>query len=214
MKRRNTRGFSLIEMAMVLAIAMIMMSITFISLQPALRDIHNNQAYDLVMMQLRNARARAISDREQYIVCFGATLCTGGAQPMGAPTAQSIQIYEWPAGTALTSAVQVSNVSLPQDIDFQVLTGVPTGATPDGFGNASAALDFDQGVAGGITTQVMFMPDGSAHDTNGNLNSGVLYIGRTGDLYSSRAVTLFASSGRLRGWRLVNNSGVATWIQQ
>jgi type II secretory pathway pseudopilin PulG len=208
------RGFSLMEMAMVLAIAMIMMSITFISLQPALRDIHNNQAYDLVMMQIRSARERAISTREQYIVCFGSSACTGAAQPLGAPTAQSIQIYEWPAGTALTSAVQISNLPLPNDIKFQVISGVPTGATPDGFGTASAALDFDQGVTGGIATQIMFMPDGSAHDTNGNLNSGVLYLARSSDLYSSRAVSVFASSGRLRGWRLVNISGTATWIQQ
>lgn len=208
------RGFSLLEMAVVLAIAMIMMSVTFISLQPALRDIHNNEAYDIVMMELRHARERAITTRQQYIVCFGTSACTGAAQPMGAPTAQSIQIYQWPSGTALTSSIQVSNLSLPDDISFQVVSGVPAGAPPDGFGSASAALDFDQGVAAALPAQVMFMPDGSAHDTNGNLNSGVLYLARPGDLSSSRAVTVFASSGRIRGWRLVDKAGTATWIQQ
>jgi hypothetical protein len=75
-------------------------------------------------------------------------------------------------------------------------------------------LDFDIGVTGAIPNQVAFMPDGSARDTNGNYNNGVLYLARTGDIYSTRAVSVFGASGRVRGWRLVNNSSTPTWIQQ
>ena len=84
---------------------------------------------------------------------------------------------------------------------------------PDGFGNAATAIDFDQAVAGAITNQVMFMPDGSAHDVNGNLNSGIVYVARNGDLDSSRAVTLYGATGRIRGWRLLNSGGAPQWIQ-
>jgi prepilin-type N-terminal cleavage/methylation domain-containing protein len=216
MASRSMRGFSLLEMMAVISISLIMMAVTFITLQPVLKDSRTNQAYSLAMMQLRNARSLAIQDRQQYIVCFGTATCTGAPTPLGAPTASSIQIFEWPAGTALTSAIQISNLRLPQDIQFQTLTGIPTSPSqiPDGFGTGSVALDFDQGVGGGIRTQVMFAPDGSAQDTNGNLNSGILYLARSGDLFSSRAITLFGASGRLRGWRLVNKSGTLTWIQQ
>ena len=73
---------------------------------------------------------------------------------------------------------------------------------------------FDQGVAGGgIKNQVMFMPDGSAHDVNGNLNSGIVYVARNGDLFSSRAVTLYGATGRIRGWRLITSGG-GIWLQQ
>lgn len=207
-------GFSLIEMAVVLAIALVMMAVAFISLQPALRDAHNNAGYDTVLVQLRAARERAIEGRQQYIVCFGNTTPAGAATPMGVPDAQSVQLYQWPAGAALSSAVQVSKLELPSDVQFQVISGIPTGAPPDGFGAGTVALDLDQGVAAGITNQVMFQPDGSSRDVNGNMNSGVLYLGRNSDLYSARAVTVFAASGRIRGWRLVNKAGTATWIEQ
>ena len=42
----------------------------------------------------------------------------------------------------------------------------------------------------GSQNYIMFMPDGSSQDTLGNYNSGVLYLTRPGDIYSSRAITL------------------------
>jgi hypothetical protein len=109
---------------------------------------------------------------------------------------------------------------LPSDVTFHVEPGVPTSETvqpltPDSFGTASTPFDFDQppgGVGGG--TAIYFYPDGTAEDINGNINNGVVYLGRVGDLYSSRAVTVWGSTGRLRGWRLYNVSGVAKWSQQ
>ena len=178
------------------------------ALQPALKDARVNQAFESAMMPLRVARQRAIAERKQYIVCYGIAAPLGALTPMGAPTAQSVQIFRWDAGTALSAATQVTAITLPNDIQFQTLAGLPNSAAtvPDGFGNATVALDFDQNVAGAIKNQVMFMPDGSAHDVNGNLNSGILYLARNGDLYSSRAVTLYGATGRIRGWRLLSSS--------
>jgi hypothetical protein len=105
---------------------------------------------------------------------------------------------------------------LPSDIQFQAVAGLPNSAAtvPDGFGNATTAIDFDRGVAGAIANQVMFMPDGSAHDTNGNWNNGIIYVGRTADLYSARAVTLYGATGRIRGWRLISFGGAPKWLEQ
>lgn len=205
----------MIEIATVLAIAMIIMAVTLISFRTVMKDSQVNQAYDLALTQLRQARQQAVEKRQQYIVCLGNAACTGAPTPLGAPTAQSIQIYQWPYGTALTSALQLSNMQLPADVKFQIISpGIPTGSTPDGFGNGSAALDFDQTVTPNLNSQIMFMPDGSAHDSNGNLSSGVMYMARAGDLYSLRAITIFGASGRIRGWRLTNRSGTPAWIQQ
>jgi Tfp pilus assembly protein FimT len=216
MVHSKSRGFSLVEAIVVVGIGMVVAAISLMCLQPAIRDARTNAAYDIALMQTRNARERAIENREQFVVCFGIAPPAGAATPLGAPDAQSIQVFQWPAGTAISSAVQITTIELPFDIQFQTPSGIPTSpsATPDGFGTGNVALDFDIGVAGGIQSQVAFMPDGSARDTNGNFNNGVLYLARSGDVYSTRAVSVFGASGRIRGWRLVNSSGTATWIQQ
>jgi type II secretory pathway pseudopilin PulG len=214
-RKCGARGFSLLEMMIVICVLMIVSGIGFMALQPALKDAKVNQAFENAMMPLRVARQRAIAERKQYIVCYGIAAPAGALTPMGAPTAQSIQIFRWDAGTALSAATQVTAITLPIDLGFQIIPGVPNGAAtvPDGFGNATTAIDFDQAVAGAIQNQVMFMPDGSAHDINGNLNSGIVYVARNGDLYSSRAITLYGATGRIRGWRLINGGG-PKWFQQ
>jgi len=214
---RESRGFSLLELLIVLSLFMVVAGMTFITLQPGLKDARANQAFDQVMIQMRIARQRAIAERKQYIVCFGSgSAPTGALTPMGAPTATSVQLFRWDAGTALSAAAQISASVLPDDIQFQAISGVPVNPTsvPDGFGSGITAIDFDQGVGGGVKNQIMFMPDGSAHDTAGSWNSGIIYVGRTGDLYSSRAVTLYGATGRIRGWRLIKSSGSPKWMEQ
>jgi type II secretory pathway pseudopilin PulG len=217
LQARSASGFSLLEMMIVVSLMMIVAGIGFMALQPALKDARVNRAYEAVLMQLRVARQRAITERKQYIVCFGVAAPGGALTPMGAPTAQSVQTFRWDSGTALSAATQVSANILPTDMQFQALGGIPTNPAkvPDGFGAGITAIDFDQGVAaGGIKNQVMFMPDGSAHDTNGNWNSGIIYVARSADLYSSRAVTLYGATGRIRGWRLTSTAGGPLWLQQ
>lgn len=206
----------MIEMLIVLCIAFILLAFAVASLGTGLTNAHINQAYDTSLTQLRIARERAIEERKQYIVCFGLSAPAGAATPLGAPTAQTIQLFRWDYNTAIAAAVQISSLQLPNDVQFQTIAGIPTNgaAVPDGFGAGLNALDFDQAVAGGNQQQVMFLPDGSARDINLNLNSGVMYLAKNGQLYSSRAITLFGASGRIRGWQLVQQAGVATWIQQ
>ena len=215
-RRTGAGGFSLIELMIVIAIFLVVGGMGFMALQPALKDARANEAFEDVLMQLRMARQRAITERKQYIVCFGIATPAGALTPLGAPTAQSVQMFRWDAGTDLSAAAQISINTLPSDIQFQAVVGVPTNPAlvPDGFGNGSTAIDFDQGVALGLKNQVMFMPDGSAHDTSGSWNSGIIYTGRTADLYSSRAITLYGTTGRIRGWRLISTAGGPKWLEQ
>ena len=209
----SMRGFSLLEMVIVLSMVLIVSGFAVISTQGALKDSRVNGAYDNAFMQLRLARQRAIEERRRYIVTFGTPAPVGASTPLGAPNAKSVQVYIWNVGFA---PVQLSTLDLPPYVDFQVISGIPTSvaAVPDGFGNASTAIDYDQGVSPGVKNLVMFMPDGSAHDQLGNSNNGVLYLARNGDLISSRAISVFGSSGRIRGWRFSQPGGIATWQQQ
>ncbi len=200
----KARGFSLLEMLIVVAIVMIVSCITFIALQPLLRQTHINQAYDTTLMTLRRYRSQAITQRRRYQVQFAAP----GT------------ITVWYLGVAVPvnpAPVLVQTLTIPQDITFAVQAGIPNSAAtvPDGFGVGGTAIDFDQGVGLGSQNYVMFMPDGSSQDTLGNLNSGIIYMGRAGDIWSMRAVTVFGSTGRIRGWRLNQvPAGGMIWTQQ
>jgi type II secretory pathway pseudopilin PulG len=206
----------MIEMMIVIALVLIVTGIAFMNTQGALKDSRVNAAYNNAFMQLRLARQRAIEERKRYIVTFGLPALPLASTPLGAPTAKSVQVYRWDAGNPSPAPVQVSTLDLPSDVAFQTISGLPTGssAVPDGFGSGITAIDFDQGVPPGGGNLVMFMPDGSAHDLLGRSNNGILYLARNGDLSSSRAVTVFGTSGRIRGWRLTLPGGVATWVQQ
>ncbi|MFI5072144.1 MAG: Tfp pilus assembly protein FimT/FimU [Terriglobales bacterium] len=210
MPTRKMRGFSLVELMVVVAIGMIMAGIAFMSLQPAIRDARINNAYDTALTQLRIARERAIAERTRYIVAFGANVPPLAAAGVPAPDAQSIQLWHWAVATPVSPPpVLISSVELPYDVNFQAVGGLPNPG-PDNWGTGGVAIDFDQGVGIGGLTYVMFMPDGSSRDELGNSNSGVLYLSRAATLASSKAVTVFGTTGRVRGWRL---SGAA-WIEQ
>ncbi|PYX39566.1 MAG: hypothetical protein DMG75_00430 [Acidobacteria bacterium] len=63
--RRGIRGFSLLEMSVVLAIILIISCIGFITLQPSLKDQRLTTAYNATLMTLRRARQLAV-DQGQY----------------------------------------------------------------------------------------------------------------------------------------------------
>jgi len=198
MTPRKERGFSLLEMLITLAIGLIMAGFTFIVLMPLLRQSHVDAAYDTTLSVIRNYRNQSITQSKRYILTFSAP--------------GTITVQYWGVGVPVSPApVTVATFSLPNDIQFAVQAGFPA-AAPDGFGTGVTAIDFDQGVLGNQNS-IMFMPDGSSQDVLGNFNSGVLYLTRPGDLYSSRAISVFGTTGRVRGWRLYSQNG-NTWVQQ
>lgn len=205
---RRARGFSLLEMMIVVCIGMTLTAVTFMSLQPMLKEAHVDSAYNTTLMTLRNYRSKAITERKRYIVAFNAP--------------NTITVSYWGVGVPVAPApVVVSTFTLPNDVQFMVQAGMPSTATtvPDGFGNGGTAVDFGQGLGLGSLNYVMFMPDGSSQDQNnpsgnGDINSGVVYLGRANELTSMRAVSVFGSTGRIRGWRLYKPAGGAVWTQQ
>jgi prepilin-type N-terminal cleavage/methylation domain-containing protein len=207
MTSSKQRGFSLLEMMITVAIGFTVTAITFITLMPALNKNHVDQSYETTLAVLRNTRQLAIAQSHQYFVNFN---------PAGF-AAGTIQVTYQPPSVAgvLPPVQQVATYSLPSDISFAVMTGFPANA-PDGFGSGIAPIDFGQGLGAGSLNYVCFLPDGSSQDNLGNYNSGVLYISRTADpsIYQARSITVWGATGRVRGWRLYNQAGTATWVQQ
>jgi Tfp pilus assembly protein FimT len=203
------RGFTLFELMVAVSVFIVVTAIAFTSLAPAIRDSRINGAYNLTLEKMRQARSLAIENRKTYLLTFNPPGLPGGFH--------GIQINQLNAGTVGQVYDQVP-VLLPQDVHFQVIPGVPNtnAAAPDNMGTGATAIQFDIGVNGGTLNQIYFFPDGSARDINNNINNGIVYLARDGDLYSSRAVTLYGAAGRVRGWRLYRPTGVGnpTWSQQ
>ena len=72
MTLRNNRGFSLLELMIVMAIGLTMAGVTFMALMPLFKENHVDQAYDLTLSVVRNYRNQSITQSKRYILTFTA----------------------------------------------------------------------------------------------------------------------------------------------
>jgi len=202
MATSKMRGFTLMEMMITMSVFMTVAGLFYIGAQPVLKEARVSQAYNLTLAAMRQARDAAVAQRQVYFVTF-----TNNTAP------NTVTITQASTGNVVTT------FSLPSDVFYQVLPQFPTSQvafpmTPDAFGQGATPIDFDQGIPAGVKNVVYFQPDGSAQDVNGNLNNGVIYVARTGDYYSARALTVWCATGRLRGWRMDTQGATYYWRYQ
>jgi prepilin-type N-terminal cleavage/methylation domain-containing protein len=211
MRLRKHRGFSLLEMMIVVAIGMTMATVAIMTLMPLFNKNHVDQAYDTTLSVLRTYRNLAITQSNRYIIV------------PTAPGTITVQFWGYipPPGVS-PAPVTVATLTLPPDVQFLVQSGSFPNPGPDTIGAGTLPIFTEiatTGVAntcsvveGGVPCLV-FYPDGSAQDDAGNYTNGIFYMMRANDLYSARAVDVLGTTGRIRGWRLYNQSG-NTWVQQ
>jgi prepilin-type N-terminal cleavage/methylation domain-containing protein len=206
MASRKQNGFSLLELMIVVVLILIMTAVTFITLLPTFNRAHLENSYSTTLMALRDTRNLAITQSHEYYVVFN---------PAGFPAGTILIQYQPPAVGGIAQPLQqVITYAIAPDISFAVRAGFPA-APPDGFGAGIVPIDFGQGLGAGNLNYVVFMPDGSSRDNLGNYNSGVLYLTRLSDaIYSSRAITVWGATGRVRGWRLDQQAGAPIWDQE
>lgn len=199
---RRVRGFSLIEMLVVLSIMMIIMSTAIIQIRPMWRDSKPQAALQTTLGQMRRTHEMAVDQRQVYRLTFIA------------PRTIRLEKVNIDPVTGKKTFVSPSTIDLPDETQFTVVTGMPTTPTtvPDGFGNGSVAIDFDRDTGGGVT-EIYFQRDGRALNAAGQLNNGVVYMCRPGEVMSCKAVSLIGATGRSKGWRLSEVAGVRKWIQ-
>lgn len=211
-RRHRASGFSLIEMMVVVGIVLILASITFVSMVPIMRAQRVTNAYNTTLSALRLARDNAVAQRTSYRVDFATSAAS--ATITVAPTLAGG--FQGQQGTV--------TYQLPYDIRFDNEAGIPAPG-PDGYGTGSNAIDFGytaNGLGTGGQKTIYFCPDGSAQDAEGvggncagSVDGGVVYIARPGEVLSSRAVSLWGGTGRIRGWRLFSNGvGGYKWTRQ
>jgi type II secretory pathway pseudopilin PulG len=199
MTSSRNRGFSLLELLIAIAIGFTMTAVTVMTMMPLFKQSHVDTAYDTTLSVLRNYRNLSVTQSVRYIVYYTAP--------------GTITVQRWNFASPVSPApVTVATYNLPTDVQFAVQAGFPNPG-PDGFGTGSTAITVNSCALVGANC-LIFYPDGSAQDDLGNYNSGVIYMTRPSDMYSSRAVSIFGTTGRVRGWRLYNQGGTNKWVQQ
>jgi type II secretory pathway pseudopilin PulG len=214
--RRRASGFSLLEMVSVMAISLVLTVVSVMSLVPMMKQQRVTNAYNTTLAALRQARDNAVSQRTSYSVTFSNSV-----------TPNTITVA--PTLTGLQGVQSTVTYKMPTDVGFTLQSQFTSMTAPDSglgpsFGTGANAIDFGYTANGGTGGQsvIYFCPDGSAQDAEGGAgnctgswDNGVVYISRTGDLMSSRAISLWGGTGRIHGWRLYSNgSGGYQWVRQ
>ncbi len=193
------RGFSIIELLVVVAIIMIISAMALIQLPAALRNTRSDTALRQIVDQMRQAREYAIANRRYVQVSFA--VAGGLAQ---------ITITQKNSLTAGAGADRVLSV-VPIQSPMQFTVFATKADTPDGYGNAAAASGIEfNGLNGGPPAGMYFQSDGEfvAAVTYLPIN-GTVFLGVPGDTTTARAITVLGTTGRVRGW---NGVGTA-WNQ-
>ena len=186
MREREESGFTILELLAALAIMAVVATVAMPRIESALRESRVQTALVSVVGEMRRARQLAMDRRRTHTVTLTSprTLTVTRIETGGNPN------------------VQVSQITLPSDVSF---TRNSISSEPDGF-SSSGAFTFC-GSGGSFS----FNPQGAGIDASSNLCNGVVYMGIPGRLETTRAVTLFGSTGRSKGFRYAKSGGAWVW---
>lgn len=188
------RGFTIVELVIVVAIIMILAAMAVFQIKATLRAANSDAAMSELLTQLRQAREYAIDNHRYVQIKFPVSAS-------GQPQIQLTQRNDLTTGAGVENAgtnVVMPTVTLESPLVYTLVAGMPD--TPDGFGKA-AAIEFE-GVAGGPPTGMLFQSDGELVDAATYLPiNGTVFLGVAGIGSSARAVTVLGTTGRVRGWK-------------
>ena len=188
------RGFSMIELVVVVSIILIITAISITQLRPNLQNARVDAAMRQVLETMRQAREFAVANRRYVQLSF--------------PANNQLQITQLNTLTPGAGGINpvLDTVTLSPPLVFTV-DGMPD--TPDAYGNANA-IEFES-VANGPVGGMVFQSDGEFLDGATFLPiNGTVFLGITGQQSTARAVTVLGTTGRVRGWK---SNGATAWYQ-
>lgn len=183
--RHKERGFTIIEMVVVIGIIMIILAMAVIELQPTVQQFRANAAMAQVKGAMRQAREIAISQRRTIVLQF-----------VGNNTIELFQVVE-PGNVRAVNPFLT--LPIENTVSFMTFAGEPD--TPDTYGIPAvpAGVEFG-GVVGGPPIGMQFQSDGTFTDANGVPINGTVFMGITNIKTSSRAVTILGATGRVHAF--------------
>jgi prepilin-type N-terminal cleavage/methylation domain-containing protein len=196
------RGFSMIELMVVVGLIMIISAMAIVAYLPTLQDARFDTAMREVIDQLRQGREYSIANRRYVAVTFPTVVGGGGTQ-------YQVVLTQMNSLTAGAGAANPVLSTTPLNYPAQYLIGGPD--TPDGFcnGTPTSAVEFKT-QAGGTPVSILFQSDGEIVDGAAYQPvNGTIFLAQPGKPSSARAVTVLGTTGRVRGWK---GTGT-TWFQ-
>jgi prepilin-type N-terminal cleavage/methylation domain-containing protein len=201
LRGNRQRGFSMIELSVVIGIILILSAMAIYQIGPALQGERADAAMRQVVEQLRSARELAITNRRWVQVSFPLVVVGGITENQVQTTIKnSLTVGAGPDVALLPVPIQ-------RPMTF-LLFPAPVPDTPDLFGDAGD-IEFG-GIVGGPVGGMLF--DGNGEMVNGATllpMSGTVFIGTAGHPESARAITVMGTTGRIRGW----SWNGTTWFQ-
>ena len=193
---RKQRGFSLIELMVVVAIVVIIAGWTIMGGTALAKNMKSNAAMGTVVTQLRQARELAVSARRNVLVT-----CTPPNQIQLTLQTLPGEAPPPPIGPAFL------NDNSKGGLQFAAFPALPD--TPMGFGNTNA-INFTPANGGAVGLNVLFTVQGSFVGTTGaanfsavgnsNLVNGSIFVGDPSDPTTARAITILGATGRVRSF--------------
>jgi prepilin-type N-terminal cleavage/methylation domain-containing protein len=189
----SPRGYSLVEVMLVLAIAGVLSGMAAIQMGSSKDAGRADGAMRVVLSQLNQARELAITQRRYMRVTFDVT------------NTQLSVIREDTSTTTTT----LSTVPFEGGVKYQLISAAGIGITtdtPDSFGMSAPVSFIAAGVtslsATGTSTVAKFTPDGTLVDWNGQTANMSIFVAMPNNPRTARAVTVLGATGRIRayGW--------------
>jgi prepilin-type N-terminal cleavage/methylation domain-containing protein len=192
---RSQRGFSLLELMVVVMLILIISAMAMLAYLPTLQDARFDTAMRQVLDQLRQGREYALTNRRYVQVTFPTVV-------VGTQTEYFVTLTQRNDLTAGAGAVNpvLSSIPIQFPATYVVLSAIDT---PDGFsGGAPAGPIVFESISGGPVGGMLFQSDGELVDgTTFQPINGTVFLGQTGKATSARAITVLGGTGRVRGWK-------------
>jgi len=175
---RQSSGYSLIELMVVLGLIATASALAFV-VPPMTKLAQADGEMQRIMSTLRSARDQAVSLRRNAVVQF--------------PSATQIRLVRQAvANGAVVGTTDLGTTTIEGGFDYRLFPGVPD--TPDAFGNG-APTSF------GAAASLLFTSEGELVDQTGDPVNGTIFIGRSGEPNTARAVTVLGVTGLVTGYR-------------
>jgi prepilin-type N-terminal cleavage/methylation domain-containing protein len=193
--RGAQRGFSLIELMMVVGILGVLTAGALIQIGPARNNARGDAAMRIVLAQMNQARETAIAQRRYIRVTFDTTtnaVVIVREDTTAATTTLRTIGFE---GGATFTLLSTLSATMPDTPD---VFGKTTSTSFSSFNGTFASLNSSNLLG---TNLVKFAPDGTLVDWNGRPANGSVFMAVAGLPTTARAVTILGSTGRVRGYR-------------